>query len=378
MSKKRNPTIPFGNFYHPPLNLPEIMIERGCAHATDLSVMHGLFSLVQFHKTERVGKYDLFTGDTCVVSHERLANRCFFNEKTIRRSIERLKDAGLIIQHKQGVCFWYHITIYDEAIEYLKRNSGHPMESVVSPVGSESKRQAIYDDAKLDSVPDNSDSVPADSDIESSSQESLQEALQEPPVSNGPGPNEVAEKRGGDSINLEDEELDVAQSKQIAEVKDVVEALAKDKRMSSQPTDDGVESFILSFNEAFDIESTNVPTRVEVDSASKLKSYLEGRLRAVLSNMPPLLFFKKFCVTRTHELMENGEMTEPPKYPTFYVEAVTGKEIVDNGIDKMRSASGAKKAIDRTSAYLDELRGRESSGISPENQALIDKQLGRL
>ena len=50
MSNNRNPTIPFGNFYHP-LNLPETMERHGCASAMDLNVMHGLLSLVQFHKT---------------------------------------------------------------------------------------------------------------------------------------------------------------------------------------------------------------------------------------------------------------------------------------------------------------------------------------
>ena len=57
MNKKQNPSIPFGNFYAPPLNLPEVMETHGCGNSTDMAVMRGLIRLVQKHKTEKVGKY---------------------------------------------------------------------------------------------------------------------------------------------------------------------------------------------------------------------------------------------------------------------------------------------------------------------------------
>jgi hypothetical protein len=39
MSKERNPTVPFGTFYHPPVQLADVMPERNCLNSRNFAVM---------------------------------------------------------------------------------------------------------------------------------------------------------------------------------------------------------------------------------------------------------------------------------------------------------------------------------------------------
>lgn len=366
---ERNPTIPFGNFSHPPLNLPEIMENHGCANATDLNVMHALFRLVQFHKTERVGKYDLFIGDTCVVSHTGLAASCFFNEKTIRRSIERLKEAGLITQHKQGTCFWYHITIYDTAIDYLKHNPNHPMETTPSPVGSEAKRKKIY----TDSVESDSDSVESNSDTESDRQESLQEDLQESPTTRPGNGNSVepttSDEKRGDSLNLEkQEDMDVAPNREIGEF---VDSLTKNKGMTKDK-DEGLDAFMNVFKPIDGI----VWTWKDQQPASKLRDDFLVKLSAASLNMPPILFFRRVMEEVENRVMD-GKIERPMKFGYFLTDS-RGLEIIDFTLERLKSENSATRDKERTDDYLADLRARSKAPVEIPEAArkMLDKIYG--
>ena len=381
---ERNPTIPFGNFYHPPLNLPNVMEEHGCGNSTDLSVMHGLFSLVQFNHTERVDVYDLFIGKTCIVSHEGLGKRCFLNERTVRRSIERLKEAGLIQQHKQGVCYSYHITIYDTAIEYLKRNPNHPMETTPSPVGSESKRQEIYDDANSDSLPDNSDSLSTRSDTESDIQESLQESLEKDPVSSKiTGTRESEEKTGGvinneeqkaeekekASLGENQEGVDFAPTKQIAEV---IDSLREgESEYSATPE-------LESFMEIYKPNDSVVWTWKDIEPAQLLHDTLTKALQANHLRIPTNAFFKHVIKEMNARIADGRLPNTPPNSFNYFIKHSHGTDLIDYTLKLLKTEVSSKRSVAQTNSYIDDLKERRTDHKeTPEVQSEIDKMLGR-
>ena len=113
MSKDRNPTVPFGTFYHPPVQLADVMREKDCLASSTFAVMNGLFSLIDFNRTSRIGKYDIFEGWTVVVSYDGIGRRCGLSGRRCQDAHKKLEKAGLIASEKIGKC----ITLSPRGIE---------------------------------------------------------------------------------------------------------------------------------------------------------------------------------------------------------------------------------------------------------------------
>ena len=309
---ERNPTVPFGTFYHPPVQLADVMREKNCLSSTTYAVMNGLFSLVDFNQTDRIGNHDVFTGWTCVVSYGGLGERCGLSGRRTQDALKKLESesVGLIIREKVGKCNRYRITIYDQALNYLKANPGIPMKQMSQPVGSDKHQKNVK------KIQDGASRIVDDGASESLRTERpshygrsvphsrvLQEEYQETPVSDYPGANEETENRGDSLIEEKQEAIDltpvseveeeaeeekaslgeetvsprgdtrndIVPSKQIGEVLD---SLTQAKGMDASPTDDSVEAIITAFNP----QSPAISNWKHAQVASVLKGHLEGVL----------------------------------------------------------------------------------------------------
>ena len=410
MSEERNPTVPFGTFYHPPVQLADVMREKNCLNSTTFAVMNGLFSLVDFNKTYRIGDHDVFIGWTCVVSYGGLGDRCGLSGRRTQDALKKLETAGLIVREKVGKCNRYRVTLYDQALDHLRANPGTPMKQISQPIGSEEHRKnikKIQDDASRTTDDETSDIEPiTDESSESLRTERpshygrsvphsrvLQEELQETPVSDYPGPNEETEKRG-DSLIEEKQEIDVVPvseaesvepeekasleekkegadfvpTKQIAEV---VDSLAKGMNMNVSDPDPDLEQMFRSLNP----QSGVVVTGLDLQVASKLKEQLIEVLGSAAIEMPPMLFFKH-CIQEMDNRVADGKIQVRPTSLNFFLNAHTGKEIIADRVDKLRSENQAANNIEKTNAYLQEQQERPR-GMSAETKAELDKLLGR-
>ena len=411
MSEERNPTVPFGTFYHPPVQLADVMREKNCLNSTTFAVMNGLFSLVDFNKTYRIGDHDVFIGWTCVVSYGGLGDRCGLSGRRTQDALKKLEAAGLIVREKVGKCNRYRVTLYDQALDHLRANPGTPMKQISQPVGSEKHREnikKIQDDAS-ESLQTNRHSI---QDGASRIQESLQEELQEPPVSDCPGPNEETEKRG-DSLIEEKQEIDVvpvseaesvepeekaslgekkegrsllpvgalegevidekdiAPTRQIAEVLDT---LKKGVDMNTADPDPDLEQMVRSLNP----QSGVVVTGMDLQVASKLKEQLIEVLGSAAIKMSPMLFFKH-CIQEMDNRVADGKIQVRPTSLNYFINAHTGKEIIADRVDKLGSENRAANNIEDTKSYLEDLRERSAAPVqmSDATKKELDKLLGR-
>ena len=159
----------------------------------------------------------------------------------------------------------------------------------------------------------------------------------------------------------------------------LVETLTESKTMNAAPTDEGLESFASAFNDAFGIASGAILAQPEATKAAKCKDFLEAILATAGLEMPPLLLFRKYCLTRTQALIENGELPEPPKWINYYSDTHTGKSIVEWAVSKAKSEHSASSNYQRTKVRLDqEKKQREAPREIPaETQAFLDKFQGR-
>ena len=387
--------VPFLRFSTPPLGLKAYLLDKGVPAdevGTARAVLKELFEYVDRNETTRVHDVDPYTGITLHMSVRRIADEMDKSMSYVQSGLKTLRDNKIIehnTQDKLSGCWSYKLKCYDPAIQYLEAHPELPKCTVKELVPTQEQQEELTETAKTDpdNIPlQNEDEVSPDSgNTHPISGDSNSIKNKEAPVlpdtgtSTSMDTNEVSEKRGDSLIDENQEGIDFVATKQIGELNEVLEMLDQSKRMNTSQTDEGVESYIFAFNQAFGIESMNIPARNEIDSASKLKAHLEGKLSAAVGSMPPLLFFKKFCVPRTKELMENGEMIEPPKYPHFYVEHGTGKGIVEYSIDKMRSESGAEKDFTRTKGRIERMQeyGTRPEDLSDETRKKIDELLGR-
>ena len=385
MTEKRNPTVPFGTFYHPPVQLPDIMEEHGCLSSRNFAVMNALFSLVDFNHTERIGKYDMFTGWTVVVSHKGIGKRCGLSERRTQDAIKDLLEKGMIAQEKIGKCYRYRLKCYDESLDYLRQRSEHPMTTLNSPAGSEKHLKRIQDEAS--DIETNSDGA---SDIEkdlgqncngsrtklqpmSDGASDIQEVLQEPfKRTPGPGSNlrTPGEKNKGKNGGLGKKHEDFVPNHHIGEA---IDALVESKRINAAPTEDNIEAFVSILNPL----APAVTPWKEAQAASALKGLIEGKLSAAGIEMPPLLFFKR-CVQEMEHRIDDGKIAARPSNLNFFINAYTGKDIIEYCLDRLGRDNQANLMKAKTDARIQELKeqGKEPREMPAHIRAELDKILG--
>ena len=394
---KRNPSVPFGTFYHPPVQLPEFMVAKGCANSRNLLVMNALFGLVDFNKTERVGEYDFVAGTTVVVSNPGLGGRCFMSERSVRTAVAEM-EGKMFSRKKVGKCHLYHLFPYDEAIAYLKENPDHPMTLTARPIGSATKLAAIQaqvaefadeDDNTAESANTTRQNLHDNTANSADNQELLPESSESPGFpSTVPSDVDAEEKTGGDlntekqeeanqeeeKNSLREEPDDVVPNQHLGEVNDLVEKLTQSKNMNVSETDATIEDFITLF-----FPQPNVVSSLKhAESAAALKGHLEGRLSAAGIQMPPLLFFKK-CLEDMDNRIADGKIDERPVSLNYFMKHSVGKDIVEYCLDLAGSENKASESLRKTDERLDRIKEGKKTGdreIPAESLAELRKMFG--
>ena len=289
-------------------------------------VLHGLIDKGQ---TVTIDGVKHKRGATCPVAQETIAGMIGVNRRaTAHGYLKELIDAGIMRVEKASIggknCYRYIFTIFDK---YANEKPVRSDDETCTPQGVHNQEGQ---------------------DLEAT-------------VSSYLGANEESEKRG-DDINLEDKdspkEKDFVPTTQIGNANDMVEKLTQAKSMNAPKKDESVESFVLSFNDAFGYE-----TPVSIDeklarAAAELQEHLSGMLSAASIEMPPLLFFKH-CFRETNNRLASGSLTEKPKHPNFYRNTPPGKEIVELCVKKLGSENRATRDFERTKARNQALSERK-------------------
>ena len=149
------------------------------------------------------------------------------------------------------------------------------------------------------------------------------------------------------------------------------DSLASEKRMNAAPTDESLEEFITTFNP----QSRIVPTWKDVQVANTLKSHLEEILSAASIEMPPLRFFKH-CIQEMENRIADDRISQPVSL-NFFINAISGKDIVEYCANKLKSQNQAVRSQKRTEVLLQERRKWSESqapGEIPDAaKAILDK-----
>ena len=311
-------------------------------------VLHGLIDKGQ---TVTIDGVKHKRGATCPVAQETIAGMIDVRRRaTAHGYLKDLIDAGILRVEKARIggnnCYRYIFTIFDKYVE-------------------ESKTCTDDDDSTDEDVRQKEKFVRLDDETCTAQGVHNQEVQERAPVlpDTCTSTNEESEKRG-DDINLEDEdkgsprEKDFVPTAEIGNANDMVEKLTQAKSMNASEKDDSVESFVLSFNDAFGYETPVVTDLKLARAVSELQGHLGGMLSAASIDMPPLLFFK-YCFRETNNRLASGGLTEKPKHPNFYRNTPPGKEIIELCVKKLGSENQATRDIERTKARNQALSERK-------------------
>lgn len=193
----RTPCVPIPIFAHPPTNLHEILEQAGCMSKPNLAIMDGLFKLIDFNETERIGEVDPFTGYTTVFSYETLSRRTGWSYRSVQFALDELETAGLIKREKVGKCYRVKIKIYDEFVDAIREDPDHPRRQVAVPMPTPQQLQAVQ--AEIDKI---SAEVSSMSAAAADNQESFKKKFTREPSPPSKDKAQDAEKRGeGGSLN---------------------------------------------------------------------------------------------------------------------------------------------------------------------------------
>lgn len=388
MSEK-NLVVTVHPFTYKEINIEKRLEDKGILVTRNYAIFEALHCLLNFNATERIGELDAPIGETFPWTYEYLGKKTGMCRRSAIRAIKELKDNDIIetekvtVRDENGIreVNKARILYFDEYIQELRDDPDHPKHQFVALRAEAMERKALRDEAII-----GDDTESRGSDTDAHNQESL-DSYRDPPVSNkSTGTRKSGE--GGDFSNQEKQEGDTfdAESIDVVPVKEYeekaslrekqkgdidfdtvpngyigreVDKLTKSAQMKPRPSeDDSLELFVSAFNEAFGIEAGVVLTGTEAQQAEKCREYLDDRCRAAGLQLPPLLFLKRFCIERTKQLFESGELPEMPKRVWYYSETVKGKEIVEWGLARAKSVHGAASSASRTKAYLDGLRTR--------------------
>lgn len=379
---KQHPAIPFGLFSHAPVQLSEYLEERNCLSPRTFCVMQVLFQMIDFNETYVVHDRHYFKGITRPISRDGIGKRCGMSGRTVYEALQELVSADVIRSlGAVGQCPYYHIVMYDEAIKYLLNHPNHPITSVDMPKGSEDTRKRIQEEsatAEEISTPPVQDSPPTMED----SATFLDKDIKELPSLNTNGDStrmSESNEREGDFSNQEEPEevitfnegeADIQPTKQIADVTDM---LASAKGMT--PNDDE-QSPVWAFMNVFKRPDGEEWKQSDVQSATILRERFESVLETHSLNITPIRFFEH-CLTETDNWIADGKVDVAPSSFNFYLNAATGKQIVECVAEKLKAENAAQTSADKSKAWLDEQKEFKREGIPPAAQAMMDELLGR-
>ena len=367
MSKK-NLVVTVHPFTYKEINVERHLEDAGILTMRNYAIFEKLHCLLNFNETEKIGELDAPTGYTIPFTYGYLAEKTGMSKRSAISAVKELADNNVIdkeeviLKDATGVrkVNRARILYFDGYAQELKDNPDHPKHKFIALRAEQSEREELRSEASINRGEDDAEGIET-----VAPKQEYKESLENPTVSGYPGPNEESEKRGDFSNDERQEqeeespkEKDVQPNAQIGDANDLIAELTQAKSMNASQPDDSVESFVLSFNDAFGYETPVVMDLKLARAISELQGHLGGILSAASIEMPPLLFFKH-CFRETNNRLASGDLTEKPKHPNFYRNTPSGKEIIELCVKKLGSENRATRDLERTKA---------------RNQALLERK----
>ena len=360
-----------------PSDVHRFLEERGCFDAYNKLLAVDLFSMVSRKEQATINQEIVYTGWTCPVSIPGLARRNGMSKSKVYSCIKEMEDKGAIERRSPNndALYQFRVMVYPPALENHKQNPDRAKQYIETPIPDVDERRKIQEEASRDY--DDSELVhdmEQKSDLSPHSGTLLKvKALQEPPltVSDSPGPNEESEKRGVDSINDEEKEkaslrgeegVDIVPTTEIGKAKEVdklVETIMGGKQSNTPPPEDGIEPFIDSFNDAFNLESVAVLSQGYVEPALELQKGISSKLSAAGLALSVDRFLEKYLVPCVHESLADGTLDELPRAFGFFLRKPKGKQVLDRSIGVAKASNSVTQSVERTNTFLGGLKERK-------------------
>ena len=148
----------------------------------------------------------------------------------------------------------------------------------------------------------------------------------------------------------------------------------KDASESSQGP---LDEYILALNP----DTPVISTWKYHDVAVRLQNRIETALEQANISIPPMRFFKEYCIKEMEHRIAQGELDTRPTSLNFFLSAHTGKAIVDLCLERLSLSNKAAINKEKTQAFLDEQKAARQSRpreIPAEAKAELDRLLGRV
>ena len=368
-----------------PSDVHRFLEDKDCFDSYNKLAVMDLLSMVSLKERTQIHDRMVYTGWTCSVSISGLARRNGVSKRKMYYCINELEDKGAIEKRSptNDALYQFRVMIYPPAIERYKQNPDRAKMEMSTPVPDADERRKIQAEASRDF--DDNDLVHdmhQESDVSACHAPVLEvKALQEPPltVSDGLGTNEESEKRGVD-INLEGQEkaslreeegIDIVPTTEIGKAKEVdklVGTIMGEKQSNTKPPEDGIEPFIDSFNDAFNLESVAVLSQGYVEPALELQKGISSKLSAAGLALSVNRFLGKYLVPCVHESLADGTLDELPRAFGFFLRKPKGKQVLDRSVDVAKASNSVTQSVERTKTFLGGLKGREPVSESSKEQ----------
>ena len=135
-------------------------------------------------------------------------------------------------------------------------------------------------------------------------------------------------------------------AKLITEVDELVQTImgTKQSKSNTKPPEDGIEPFIDSFNDAFNLESVAVLSHGYVEPALELQKGISSKLSAAGLALPVNRFLEKYLVPCVHESLADGTLDELPRAFGFFLRKPKGKQVLDRSVDVAKASNSVTQS----------------------------------
>ena len=113
---------------------------------------------------------------------------------------------------------------------------------------------------------------------------------------------------------------------------------------------------LISFNDAFNLESVAVLSQGYVEPALELQKGISSKLSAAGLALSVDRFLEKYLVPCVHESLADGTLDELPRAFGFFLRKPKGKQVLDRSIGVAKSSNSVTQSVERTNKRLDDLK----------------------
>ena len=171
--------------------------------------------------------------------------------------------------------------------------------------------------------------------------------------------------------------LDIAPTQQIGDALDqIIDAGLDTQKPSADLLKTPSPSEIEDFYAAMEPSQVVMPWKFQ-EEGRQLKERFEAMLTEAGIDMPALAFFKK-CVAETDNWVADGKVDVKPTRFNFYLNAHTGKQIVQSCINKLGGEKRVTADIQKAKSEITEIKERKElpRQMPQEAQKFLDDILG--